>query len=313
MKKIKTLIIGLGKIGFSYDEKIKNSFISHAKALKKFDKTQIVCGVDINKSAREKFEKRYKIEASGDIKRSITKHQPKFVIISVSTVNLCNILILISKYKSIKYVLVEKPVGYDCNKVKKIFTIYKNNNKKLFINYNRSYQIEFIKHFSNYKKSKYFKSFFFYNRGLLNNSSHFLNLVLMFLEYPKKIFILNKGKLFNKDIQPSIKLIFNNGEVYLIGGKKNNFTKVKYYFFDGVNRVFSKDNFTKLISYEIKKNRYQLKETVQIKKKNYQTDVYEKIFNYSIKNHIEKINQSGLKLLVLYKKILNSYNRAYGK
>ena len=113
--------------------------------------------------------------------------------------------------------------------------------------------------------------------------------------------------------QPSIKLIFNNGEVYLIGGKKNNFTKVKYYFFDGVNRVFSKDNFTKLISYELKKNRYQLKETVQIKKKNYQTDVYEKIFNYSIKNHIEKINQSGLKLLVLYKKILNSYNRAYGK
>ena len=77
--------------------------------------------------------------------------------------------------------------------------------------------------------------------------------------------------------------------------------------------MFSKDNFTKLISYELKKNRYQPKDTFQIKKKNYQTDVYEKIFNCNIKNSIEKINQSGLKLLVLYKKILDSYNRVYEK
>lgn len=315
MQKIKTLIVGLGKIGFLHDNEIKNSYISHTKALKKFKYTELVCGVDMNKSIRLKFKKQYNIDTSNNLKDSITRHNPKFVIISVTTSNLYKVLVSISKFQTIKYVLVEKPVGYDHNKIKKIFNVYKKKRKKLFINYNRSYQKKFFGHFSKYKTNKHFKSIFFYNQGLLNNCSHFLNLILMFLDLPKKVLILDKGNSLKKDIQADVKLIFKNGEVYLISNEKSGNSKSKYVFFDGINKVYSEDNFTKLIRLTLKKNnrkfgkKFILKEKIKITKKNYQTDVYNKIFKCRAKSFGERINQSGIKVLILYKKILNSYNK----
>ena len=49
MKKIKTILIGLGKIGFSYDLNKKHNYFTHSKVLKKLNYIDFVCAVDTNK------------------------------------------------------------------------------------------------------------------------------------------------------------------------------------------------------------------------------------------------------------------------
>ena len=54
LKKIKTLIVGLGKVGFEYDKNhIQSSHIlTHSKALKKNKNYKLIGGVDIDKKKR---------------------------------------------------------------------------------------------------------------------------------------------------------------------------------------------------------------------------------------------------------------------
>ena len=152
MKKFKTLLIGLGGIGFFYDRKIKNSFISHSKALKKSKLTKLLCAVDQDNAKILNFKKTYGLDATNDLNDAIKKHKPEFIVISVNTSSLYDVLTSVSKFKNIRYVLVEKPGTNDSAQLKKIISIYKKNKIKLFINYNRSYQKNFINHFSIYKK-----------------------------------------------------------------------------------------------------------------------------------------------------------------
>ena len=64
LKKLKTLIIGLGNVGFEYDKNILgNSIIfSHSQAVKKNKYYRLVAGVDKNKKKRELFKKKYKVK-----------------------------------------------------------------------------------------------------------------------------------------------------------------------------------------------------------------------------------------------------------
>ena len=125
MKKIKTLLIGLGKIGFSYDLNNKNHFLSHSKVLKKINYIDFVCGVDKDKRKLSKFKEKYKIDASNNLRYSILKHKPSFIVVSVSTDNLYFLLKKICNFETIKNVLVEKPGCGNFYNLKEIIKIYK--------------------------------------------------------------------------------------------------------------------------------------------------------------------------------------------
>ena len=169
MKKIKTILIGLGKIGFSYDLNKKHNYFTHSKVLKKLNYIDFVCAVDTNKKKLSRFNKIYKINTSNNLKSSILKHKPSFAVVSVNTERLCSILKSISKYDLIKNVLVEKPGCKNYHELKEIIKIYKNKNINLFINYNRSYDKNIRNYFKILKTKNNFKTIYFYNRGLLNN------------------------------------------------------------------------------------------------------------------------------------------------
>ena len=176
MKKFKTILVGLGKIGFYYDIKKQKSNLTHIKSLKKIKKIDVVCGVDINKKKIFDFKKNYNIDVSTNLALALKKYQPEFVVVSVNTASLYKILIIISKFKSVKKVLVEKPGVENFDQIKQILKIYLKSKIKLYVNYNRSYQQKILNIFSLLKKNN-FKIVYFYNRGILNNCSHLLNLI----------------------------------------------------------------------------------------------------------------------------------------
>ena len=316
MKKINTMLVGLGGIGFYYDKNKKSSYFSHIKSLLKLKYIKVICGVDTNKKRLLDFKKIYKIDISNDIVKSLKKHKPKFVVVSVNISNLFKILKIISNFKSVKNVLVEKPGAENFEELNKIYSIYKKSKINLFINYNRSYQKKILAVFSLLKKKKYFKLVYIYNRGLLNNCSHLLNLMFLHLDLPKNFTILNKGSKFGKDIQPDVKLNFKNGEAILIANGNNKIIHNELIFFNNKLKINSNEIFTKFTKFKLVNNRYikkhknyKFNQLIEINKKNYQTSVYENILKNknSVKN--KNIFRSSLKVLNLYKKIYLKYKK----
>jgi hypothetical protein len=59
-KKIKTLIIGLGKIGLNYDYYLKKkSFLTHSSTVENHKNFDLVCGIDIKNKNRKLFQKKF--------------------------------------------------------------------------------------------------------------------------------------------------------------------------------------------------------------------------------------------------------------
>jgi len=314
MKKIKTILIGLGKVGFLGDLNKHNSISSHAKVLYNLKEIDFLCAVDKLKKNRILFKKKYKIEVSSNIEKSIKKYKPEFIVISTDTNNLFKVLKKVGNYNCVKNILVEKPGANNFICLKKIINTFEKKKINLFLNYNRSYNNKIVNLFSLLKSKKYFKATYFYNRGFLNNCSHFLNIFFLYLSDPIKITIIKKNKKFMDDIQPDVKLNFKNGEIFLICNGNNKILHNELIIFNNNFKINSNSSLSSFLISKLKKNQliagfndYFEKKKIHIKKKNYQEIVYKKILNKNSRNN--DILYSGLKVLKLYNNIKIQYKK----
>jgi len=181
--KIKTLVVGLGKIGMGYDLNKKNKIIlSHCSSVINNKKFILVGGVDKDKNKKTPFENVYGNLFFDDLKYALLKTKPKFVIISSSTNNHLEIIRKIfhlnnKNHIRVKFILIEKPMGVDLFHAQKIVNFCKKGKIKLLVNYSRNYN----KNFSNIKKknNNYTHGEIIYSGGMINNGSHFLCLFLL--------------------------------------------------------------------------------------------------------------------------------------
>lgn len=139
MKKINCFIIGLGNIAVGYDRflKNKNKFYTHAKSIVSLKFFNLIGGCDISKKKRDIFSKLYNKPTFSSIDKSLSKLKPSFVVLSSPTDTHLECIKTISKYKSVKFLLCEKPLSYNLGDAKKIVEICKKKNIKLFVNYFR--------------------------------------------------------------------------------------------------------------------------------------------------------------------------------
>lgn len=245
--KIKTLVVGLGKIGMGYDFNITNKdILSHCSSVINNKKFKLVGGVDIDKNKKTPFEHTYGNLFFDDLKYALLKTKPTFVIISSSTNSHLEIIrkILHLNYKNhvrVKFILIEKPMGVNLFHAQKIVNFCKKGKIKLLVNYSRNYNKNFI-NIKN-KNNNYTYGKIIYSGGMINNGSHFLCL-----------FILLFGKILKIE-KSNIKIINDydyrfTGLIYfekaLLIFKNNIYTTKKHSF------VLS--NNSNYIKYDNKKN-----------------------------------------------------------
>ena len=313
IKKIKTILVGLGGIGFDYDKNNKD-IITHAKSIIVNKKLKLVCAIDKKINKTKQFKKKYKIDTSNNLSESLNIYKPEFAVISVDIASIERVTKLILNCPSIKLILLEKPGSISAKSLKNLYKISLKKKVRIFINYNRSYQLKIIKMLQPINRSK-FKILYFYSRGFLNNCSHFLNLIFLFLNSPKKIVILKKGKIFQNSIQPDIKLTFNKGEVYFISNDSNNVSHNELIFLNDKFKINSDQNLLKFKRFNLKINKdtklnfYEFLDEMNIDKKKYQTIVYDHILKNKTDRLHKKILISSQKVLFIYDKILKKYNK----
>ena len=187
--KITTAIIGLGKIGLTYDfnqdeKDTEFSVRTHCRAVSESYFFEITTLIDLDSAALEFATRKY--GGQGFKSLSEVKHQasPRLVIISLPTSEHLNTLLEISNFWHPDVYLIEKPFGASSSEARKMNEVLLKQNSKVYVNYIR----RFLPNFKSLKSSKIFDG-----RGsllsvkitgygtLLNIFSHFLDL-LIYLE-----------------------------------------------------------------------------------------------------------------------------------
>ena len=225
-KKIKSLIVGLGKVGMLYDIN-QNEYKTHSSSIMSNNNFELLGGVDTDISKRKIFKKKYKKPAYAYLKNAIYKLKPQLLIISVPTSNTSNIYkIIIRNNFKFRMIFLEKPINYKINIIEEFLSYCFKKKIRIAVNYSRRYDESSLKLKNLIKKRKLGKCKNIkvdYKKGFYNSCSHYIN-YLEFL-FGKKIVIVQSkliGKLgndykinFDLFIKPAINVIFRfNKNIY---------------------------------------------------------------------------------------------------
>lgn len=210
--KQKIVLIGLGNIGMMYDLKKPKSFIlTYAKAIKQSKKLEFSGAVDVSKKKRKLFERNYKIKSFSSTKKLLEHIDPDIIVISTPTKTHSKIISDIKLKKKNIFIICEKPLTENFQKISKIKRLMKTNNIKIFTNYMRLVdpKVSYLKEIIKFNKKSNFFCEVFYNGTLLNSCSHYISLMMYFFGNKYKLKIVNKKKNYF-----DFKLIFPNSEIY---------------------------------------------------------------------------------------------------
>jgi len=288
MKKIRTLLIGLGNIGYGYD-KNSNYIQTHYKAIRNNKNFKLIGVIDKNEKKLNKIEDCYtnvKLEKK-------TLENTDLIVLSVPTDIQYKFVKKILNLGFKKNFLLEKPFVLNLRKLKEISK--KNKKQKFFINYYRNYDDKLIKCLQKMIKNKNLKIEAKYSKGFFHNFSHYLNLFIKIFgkieniqftkrESLKDDYIAN-GMIKFKKLSVSFKNISDNKDSSFIVLKNNK--KIFHYKNDGL-KILDK----------IKKNG--LKPNY-----NYMTNVYNNIYKtlnktksnfYDIESH-KKLFENLIKFI----------------
>lgn len=171
MKKIKTILIGMGNIGYLNDLKQKKKIQTHYKALCK-NKLIDLIGI-VEKKEINLADKKINIFKNLNEIKSIDF---KLAIVAVPTKHHLNILKFLINLKYPKVIICEKPLTDEFRKAKNIISLSKKKKKILYVNYFRRSIPSFIKLRNYLKKIKSSKKMnIFYSKSLLRNGCHFID------------------------------------------------------------------------------------------------------------------------------------------
>jgi len=260
------LLIGLGNIGFKYDLDNKKGFYrTHSKALKKVNYFKKVSVVDIDEKKLKLAKLKYNFETFKRIKVAVNFTKPNFVIIATNTnKHYTNIIELINLHVP-KIILIEKPISNNFKNVKKIINLCHKKRIRIFTNFIRRSEKSLLEIKKIHLRGSY-RGKVYYNKGFLNNGSHWINL-LEYLFGKLVNFSIISSKKNKSDKNISVKLKFKNHEIDLINDKnkvnsnymiiESNNNQINY--LDGGKNIFVVDKKkNKRISIKNSMKKYQL-------------------------------------------------------
>lgn len=238
-KRIKTAIIGLGKITWAYEKDPlvmkRMNFPTHFSVLRKHPNFQLVAAQDVNVKARrlflrqaKKFKQNPKIYRNWE--EMIKKEKPDLLVVASnaeSHFEICNGAINLG----IKNILCEKPISYSLKESEKLVEKAKRNNCVLFVNYFRAFNSSHSRLIGKIKKGFLGRIQSFdvkYSRGIFNNGTHVIDLLIRIfgkIKFAKGFKNPTRGA---KEADPTISALlqFKDGLAGYVHGLNNDFYNI---------------------------------------------------------------------------------------
>ena len=226
----RTLVVGLGQIGMGYDlNHDPDQFIlTHARAFQMHPDFELVGGVDGDSARVSLFEAKYSRPGYLNLEAALINLNPEVVVISTTTNQHAPIVKSVLNLTQPEAILCEKPLAYDLDEAQQIVTDCTSKGVKLYVNYMRRSDrgVNDVKErIANQSIAQPIKGVTWYSKGILNNGSHFLNLLEYWLGKPTDFKLVDRGRLWNEvDPEPDIRVDFELGTVVFLASQEENYS-----------------------------------------------------------------------------------------
>lgn len=291
MRKIRAVITGLGNIAHKYEENFwvtkRMKYPTHFSVLRNSKKFNLVAAHDNQKEARIDFSKKtVSVKMYSDFGEMLEKERPELLIVTSPTethYEICRIAI----NKSVPAILCEKPISFSLFEGRKLVKLARDKKIIIVFNYNRAFNKKYNL-LADKIKSKHWGKVLdvevTYTKGILNNASHAINLLVKFFGPVSKVRGLKLIVPNHND--PTLNFSLNFGKCVAcfhgLGKKKHSIFKMDI-FFEKARLKFTNDI---LEEFRMKKNGNisTLEKYQSSKPNNYIEyglfDVYDNIYNH---------------------------------
>ena len=311
MNNFNSLIIGMGNIGYKYDNNLDSSYkLTHLSSLQAIKKINKIYCFDSKDFKIDKTHKIFKLVGNIKLLKKLKNSNIDLVTISTPTNTHLKILNKVLLYLNPKIILIEKPGTKKSHDFLKILRKCNRRGIILFCNYYRNFDFFFQKPIK-YIKKYYNEIIIKYSDSIYVNLPHFICYLSFFLKGKFKITILKKNQLKNKKKNIDILLEHKNCKIYIL----QNYSGINEMVIE--NKKFlinSSENFNRFVILEKNKSNIFKKKMIFTKSifmknknlKNYQKIVYDKILkNLKNKKYTDQLNKNSYKTL----QILNSIEK----
>lgn len=181
MQQYSAAIVGLGNVGFGYDEYLSHEeyVLTHTQALMSHPGFELIAAVDTCLDKQLKFTKKYNIPAFSSFDELVKKKQPEIYIFALPPEQIES-LFLRSLNFSPKMIVCEKPFTTSTKQAETLIAAAKQTQCSIFVNYMRRCEpaVHHIKSLIAEKMlGKIKKIMVLYTGGMITNASHFINLI----------------------------------------------------------------------------------------------------------------------------------------
>jgi predicted dehydrogenase len=231
MKPLSAGIVGLGQIGqgYDYDSKDEHEILTHATGFEYHSNYDLVGGVDPDYEKRKRFEKKFSKPAYATVNELFSTYLD-VVSIGVPTPLHFDVFQEIIKH-SPRAVICEKPIASNVKEAEQMLQLSKMQNTSLLVNYMRRFEpgvLELKEKIRQKEFGKIYKGTVWYSKGILNNGSHFIDLLRFLLGDITDIKILSKGRKWNEtDPEPDVQVVFEKAPIYFLAGREECFSSME--------------------------------------------------------------------------------------
>jgi len=192
---LKALVVGMGRIGSSFDEvKEKNWVNTHLGAYKKSSAIKDIAICDNSQKALDKAKEFWNIKnAYSNIENALHEFSPEIVSLCVSSENILPLTKELIKHSSVKLLWVEKPFSDSVENARKQIDLMSQYEIRFLTNYQRRFDqcYDYAKEKLNSLIGNPQKCVCFFSGGIVNTASHLINLLLYFFSTPLTVKALN--------------------------------------------------------------------------------------------------------------------------
>ena len=203
-------------MGYDLNHPSGDYVLTHARAFQMHPQFELIGGVDFDMERRHLFESNYGCSAYANLNEAIKATNPNVVVVSNPTEEHIDTLFNILNFDSPKVVLCEKPVSFDLKKAKEIISAFKAKKRSLYVNYMRCSDVGVAELYQRIRTGKILgpmKGVVWYTNGLLNNASHYLNLLQYLFGEIKDSTVLSAGRALNEfDVELDFQVSFQQGK-----------------------------------------------------------------------------------------------------
>lgn len=213
------VIIGLGQIGMGFDFDLTgdSSIYTHARAIEVHPAFRLIGAVDLSPELRNRFEQRYGAPTFEQVKPALRQLQPDVVVIATTTASHGAMLAEVVSTCRPRLILCEKPLAYSLDEARGMVEACEKAGINLFVNYIRRTDpgaVEIKQRIDRGEIGTPVKVNAWYSKGILNNGSHFFNLLELWLGNMSAATVINAGRLWdNHDPEPDVEVQFALGTV----------------------------------------------------------------------------------------------------